>query len=278
MKNELQKKFDLSGKTVLLTGASGFFGRYISEAFLAAGGAVVMLGRSEKLKEIEGNFVKKYGKAKVSAYQVDFYDLPKFKKVLHEVTRRHKIDILINNAFDFSTKTGFNAPDGRLEESTYEQWLAAFESGIYWAVLTTQIVGGQMMARKSGSIINISTMYAQVAPSPELYRGTTKFNPPSYGAVKAGLSALTRYTASFWAEYNIRANTISPGPFSNLETITANSVAAQDPFLSRLRYRTLLGRTGHPRDLLGTLIFLASDASSYMTGQNIAIDGGWTVI
>ena len=274
----LEKFFNITGKQILLTGASGFFGRYFAQGFLGAGAKVVLLGRSPKLAAYVRELQKQYGKSRVVGFRVDFYARARLAAVLKQITRRFEIDVLVNNAFDFSPKTGFNTPKGRLENSPYEQWQAAFESGIYWAVLATQSIGNQMRKRKKGSIINISSMYGLVAPNPDLYKGTTKFNPPAYGVIKAGILALTRYTATFWAEHGIRCNSLSPGAFSNLETLTANSVAADDPFLKRLQEKILLGRTGHPKDLLGALLFLASDGSSYMTGQNIVIDGGWTVI
>ena len=120
-------------------------------------------------------------------------------------------------------------------------------------------------------------MYSIVSPDPRLYEGTDFFNPPTYSVNKAGLIALTRYTASFFGEYGIRCNAISPGPFSNTEEETDNSVDRDDPFIERLKDKTVLNRIGHPNDLIGLLIYLASDASSYMTGQNLIIDGGWTI-
>ena len=130
----------------------------------------------------------------------------------------------------------------------------------------------------SGNIINICSMYGVVVPSPHLYRNTRKFNPPGYSMAKAGLFQFTKYTASFFGP-EVRANAISPGSFPNTEMTGPNAVGADDKnFLDRLAERTLLGRPGHARELVGPLIFLASDASSYVTGANIVVDGGWTVI
>ena len=130
----------------------------------------------------------------------------------------------------------------------------------------------------NGSIINICSMYSVVAPDPELYAGTQHSpNPPGYSIVKAGLLAFTRYSAGFLAP--IRVNAISPGAFPNLdEKHEKAGKSYEGDFMERLRARTLLKRFGHPRDLMGALIFLTSDASSYITGQNIIIDGGLTVI
>ncbi len=149
--------------------------------------------------------------------------------------------------------------------------------GVYWSALTVQKIGKAMRSAKTGSIINISTMYALVAPSPQLYEGTKFLNPPGYSASKAALLSFTRYVASFWGMHGIRANAILPGPFSNTEDSTANAVQNDDVFINRLKGRTCLNRIGQPHELAGALLFLASDASSYMTGQALVLDGGWTV-
>jgi gluconate 5-dehydrogenase len=136
-----------------------------------------------------------------------------------------------------------------------------------------------MKQQRRGSIVNIATMYASVAPRPQLYAGTSSLNPPGYSAAKAALVAFTRYTASFWGCEGVRANCISPGPFSNTEDVAGqNSVAEDSPFVRRLKGYTVLERIGRPVELCGALVFLASDASSYITGQNIAVDGGWTAV
>jgi NAD(P)-dependent dehydrogenase (short-subunit alcohol dehydrogenase family) len=149
--------------------------------------------------------------------------------------------------------------------------------GIYWSVLSVQKIGKRMVAAKSGSIINISTMYAVVAPNPQLYEGTNFSNPPGYSASKAALLSFTRYVASYWGSHGVRANAILPGPFSNTEDAGPNAVETGDFFIDRLKTRTSLGRIGRPTELAGALLFLASDASSYVTGQGLVVDGGWTV-
>lgn len=277
MKDTLKEIFNVSNKCILITGASGFFGRYISRTFLELGARVILLDRSNRLLEQTEAYCKEFGKDSVFGFQVDFYKRKELINILKKIAKKFDIDTLINNAYDLSEKTGFNTPQGHLENSTYNQWKAAFESGIYWAVLTTQIIGEQFQKKKKGSIINISSMYGIVSPNPRLYEGTKFFNPPTYSVNKAGIIALTQYTASFWGHYGIRCNAVLPGPFSNVETVSPNSVTPDDTFLERLKRNTLLNRIGHPNDLRGILIYLASDASSYMTGQTIVIDGGWTI-
>lgn len=273
----IDELFSLAGKTALVTGAHGFLGRHFSRALLDAGARVILVSRSTDLKQLAKEYSRDYGDSRVSSFCVDFYDKSSLRDTLKEVTTNDRIDILVNNAFDISARTGFNDPSGKLEVSSFDQWSSALESGIYWAVSTSQIIGDQMKTYCSGSIINISSMYGLVSPNPKLYEETPFFNPPSYGVAKAGLIAFTRYVAAFWGKHNIRCNSLVAGAFSNTEYDSYNAVKSDDPFLSRLRERTLLGRIGAPRDLIGALIFLASDASEYMTGQTVVLDGGWTV-
>jgi len=278
MVSQLNNLFNVSGKNVLITGGDGFFGRYISRGFLENGANVILFGRKERILEQAEKYKDEFGEERINCFKVDFYNLGDLEKSLKQVAEGPNIDVLVNNAYDLSKRTGFNTPKGKFENSTYEQWKSAFECGVYWAVLTTQIIGEQFKKRKiKGSIINISSMYGVVSPDPKLYEDIDKFNPPSYGVNKAGLIALTRYTASFFGREGIRCNAISPGPFSNTEEESSNSVEKNSIFLNRLRNKTALNRIGHPKDLVGLLIYLASDASSYMTGQNLIIDGGWTI-
>jgi len=273
-----QSLFDLEGHTVLLTGASGFLGRTFGQALLENGARLIALGRSPRVVECVRDWRLTYGPDRVEGIQVDMYDLGALESALQEVVRRHGcIDILVNNAHELGPATGFNSPDGTLETAPVDQWLRHFSGGVGWPALTTRILGEAMKAAGRGSIINISTMYAGVAPSPRLYEGTPFGNPPGYSVAKAALEALTRYTASYWGRFGIRANAIAPGPFSNTEDDSPNSVGEGDPFLARLKDRTCLGRVGKPRELAGALLYLASDASSYTTGQVLVVDGGWTV-
>jgi NAD(P)-dependent dehydrogenase (short-subunit alcohol dehydrogenase family) len=275
---ERSSLFSLGGKTALLTGASGLLGRTFGEALLANGAELIALGRSERFDKQVQIWTDRHGPSRVRGYRVDMYDLKQFGQVLEQIADRHAVDVLINNAHELGPATGFNTPLGTLDEAPEEQWYRHFTSGIYWPALTVQKLGRGMKERRHGSVINISTMYALVAPRPGLYSGTKFMNPPGYSASKAAMLALTRYVASFWGPYGVRANAILPGPFSNTEDLTPNAVDANDPFLEKLKGNTSLGRIGRPEELAGALIFLASDASSYMTGQTIVVDGGWTAV
>jgi NAD(P)-dependent dehydrogenase (short-subunit alcohol dehydrogenase family) len=270
--------FSLAGKTVILTGASGYLGRTFAHALLANGARVVAFGRSDRLGIEAEKWRKEFGEDRILCHQIDMYDLDSLDRLFDSLCdRESRIDVLINNAHELGLRTGFNTPAGSLENATFDQWNRHFLGGIYWPALAVQKVGPKMKEARRGSIINISTMYALVAPDPALYEGTQLLNPPGYSAAKAALLSFTRYTASFWGRYGIRSNAILPGPFSNLEDKAPNSVDKADPFLERLGARTSLGRIGQPSELIGGLLFLASDASSYVTGQGLSIDGGWTI-
>lgn len=277
----LPSLFSLEGKTAVLTGASGFLGRTFCLALLANGARVVALGRSDRLKKEAEGWASEFGEDKISVAQIDMYDVAALNDLCARIAAEEEsIDILVNNAHELGAATGFNIPEGSLENATFDQWQRNLQGGVYWAVQTTQHLGLRMKQQRSGSIINIATMYASVAPRPQLYEGTTSLNPPGYSASKAALLAFTRYTASFWGREGVRANCISPGPFSNTEDIGTgqNAVQEDSPFVKRLKGYTVLDRIGRPRELVGALLFLASDASTYMTGQNLNVDGGWTAV
>jgi NAD(P)-dependent dehydrogenase (short-subunit alcohol dehydrogenase family) len=272
--------FSLEGRTAVLTGASGFLGRTFARMLLANGARVVALGRSARLHAEAASWANEFGPGKIEAHQIDMYARDALDALCDRIAAQETtIDIVINNAHELGAATGFNLPEGSLEHASFEHWTRNLNGGVYWAVQTTQRLGARMKQQGSGSIINIATMYAIVAPRPGLYEGTSSLNPPGYSAAKAALIAFTRYTASFWGAYGVRANCISPGPFSNTEdTSGENAVAADSPLLERLKSATVLNRIGRPSELCGAVLFLASDASSYVSGQNLIVDGGWTAV
>ena len=274
-----QSLFSLEGKTAVLTGASGFLGRTFALALLANGARVVALGRSDRLQAEAATWANQFGADKISVHQIDMYNTSALNDLCDGIAAEEKsIDVLINNAHELGANTGFNVPEGSLENASFDHWMKNLQGGVYWAVQTTQRLGVRMKETRRGSIINIATMYATVAPRPQLYEGTASLNPPGYSASKAALAAFTRYTASFWGASGVRANCISPGPFSNTEDTTENAVAEDSPFVTRLKGYTVLNRIGRPIELCGALLFLASDASTYVTGQNLIVDGGWTAV
>jgi NAD(P)-dependent dehydrogenase (short-subunit alcohol dehydrogenase family) len=269
--------FDVKKKTVVLTGASGYLGKTFAETFLENGARVIVLGRSEKLDSHLAQWKLTFGPDLVDGYRFDMGDAETLTNTMDQiVAKENRIDVLVNNAHELGPLTGFNTQSGSLENCTIEQWTRNIAGGVLWPFITTQKLGPVMKRQNSGSIINISTMYAVVAPSPDLYEGTEFGNPAGYSASKAAMLSFTRYVASYWGKYGVRANAILPGPFSNIDYSTTNSVSKDSPFLSRLRSRTCLKRLGSPHELAGALLFLASEASSYVTGQALIVDGGWT--
>jgi NAD(P)-dependent dehydrogenase (short-subunit alcohol dehydrogenase family) len=271
--------FSVAGRTALVTGASGFLGRTLCEALLDNGARVVAVGRSARIETEAAAWRKRYGANRVIANRLDMYDLGALELALQEIlAATGGIDILVNNAHEMAQATGFNTKNGTLDVAGFDQWERNLTGGVHWPVMTTRVLGGAMKSAGRGVIINVASMYGIVAPSPQLYAGTEFLNPPGYSAAKAAMLALTRYTASFWGRDGIRCNALVPGPFSNIDDEGNNSVDPQNPFLMRLKERTCLGRIGAPRELAGALVFLASDASTYMTGQMLVIDGGWTII
>jgi NAD(P)-dependent dehydrogenase (short-subunit alcohol dehydrogenase family) len=269
--------FSVDGRVAVVTGASGFLGRTLCETLLENGARVIAIGRSERLEQQASAWAEQYGAGAVGSRRVDMYDLDAFTATLQEIGAAEQVDVVVNNAHEMGPATGFNTAAGRLENATVESWMRNLTGGVMWAALSTQHLGAGMLERGRGSIVNIASMYGVVAPSPRLYEGGEFVNPPGYSAAKAGMLALTRYTASFWGARGVRANAILPGPFSNTEEAGPNAVAEDDPFLGRLSERTALGRTGRPAELAGALLFLASEASSYMTGHSLVVDGGWTI-
>lgn len=270
--------FSLHGKTALLTGATGFLGRTMARALLSNGARLIAMGRSERLEELACGWKREFGEHLVRVVRVDMEDLQVLGRALDEiVSQEPAVDILVNNAHELSPRSGFNTSEGAIENGSLEHWARNLEGGVYWPLLTVQKIGAGMKRRGRGSIINVATMYALVAPTPDLYQGKEFLTPPGYSAAKAAMLAFTRYVASFWGPHGVRCNAILPGAFSNTQENTANSVDLGDDFLERLSTRTCLRRVGRPEELAGALMFLASDASAYVTGHALVVDGGWTV-
>jgi len=274
---EVTSEKSLAGKTIVFTGASGHLGGGMFNHLLTCGATLINLGRREPV--VPPEFAKQ-----VHHVTVDFYDTDALIQTLESLNRDNQsIDTLVNNSFDFSTKTGFNHPSGRIENLTKETFLHGIESGLYWPLVCTQVIGKGMIERRKGNIINITSMYSSVVADYRMYEGRSAFNPIIYPIAKHGLLGMSRYIASFWSKYNIRCNCLSPGAFPKIAS-PVGQADAQSPnkvkdndFISILESKCSLGRLGKPEDLLSAIEFLCSDKSSYMNGASLVVDGGWTV-
>jgi NAD(P)-dependent dehydrogenase (short-subunit alcohol dehydrogenase family) len=272
---KLEKNSDasLSGKVIIFSGGSGYLGAAMAKHLLDCGATLINLGRNKP------DIMSKYTE-RAKHYSVDFYDTEKLTETLTDVVNEFEcIDILVNNSFDFSSETGFNDPSGRLENLKKDTFLKAMESGIYWPLLCSQIVGSKMIDQGYGNIINITSLYSNLVADYRIYKGRKTLNPVNYPIAKHGLLGLTKYIASFWSEHNIRCNCLSPGTFPNIQNDTASpNKVKDDEFINILNNKCSMGRVGKPDDLLTAIEFLCSEKSSYMTGTNIVVDGGWSVL
>jgi len=263
--------FQLRGKVALVTGATGFLGREHCRALMAAGAEVVVtdLDADECRRYAADLELSVAGRALGLALDVTRPEsvLAVRERVLSTFGR---LDILVNNAAIDHKFTG-DADDSTFERHSLEEWQRALDVNVTGVFLCCQILGAPMAERRAGSIINIASTYGVVAPDQRIYRkpdGTQSFfKSAAYPATKGAVLAFTRFLAAYWGPLGVRVNALSPGGvFRDQESHFVDSYAARTP----------LGRMASPHELRGALVFLASDASSYVTGANLLVDGGWT--
>jgi len=260
---KIKDLFNLKKNTAIVTGGAGHLGSTISEALAEAGADVYIVSRNEsKCKELAKHLEDITG-SKVRGVKLDITSLNSIKKCFNNIVQDSgKIDILVNNA-SFT-------PNGTLEGMSEKNWIKGIDGTINCVFRTMQTVIPIMRSHKHGSIINITSMYGMVSPNPEIYGNERFGNPPNYGAGKAAVIQLSRYAAIHLAKTGIRVNSLSLGPFPRPE------VQKDKWFIANLEKKTPLGRIGKPHEIKGIIVFLASEASSYVTGSNIVVDGGWT--
>jgi NAD(P)-dependent dehydrogenase (short-subunit alcohol dehydrogenase family) len=254
------RTFNLENNVVLITGGYGHLGSAITESLLFHGAQVYVLARNNdkflQSFEMVDNLFFEY---------CDISDREDIKKAFNNIfAKTGKIDVLINNAFYSKGQSPKNMTD--------EEWEFGIDGTLSSVFRCIREIIPYFKEVNKGKIINVSSMYGVVAPEFEVYNSYQQFlNPPHYGIAKAGVIQLTKYYASYLGKYGINVNTVSPGPFPSL------SVQKEIGFIEQLEKKTLLNRIGKPEDLAGAFIFLSSDASNFITGQNIIVDGGWTI-
>lgn len=264
MQLEPKSIFNLSNKVIVITGGAGHLGAAICEVLAKHNATVIIASRNkEKCDYLASKLKDLYG-AECIGLKLDVNDTSNIEKGFAKIVGSYgSIDVLINNACA--------GTPGFVEDFSDETWEKGINESINSVYRATKAVLPYMRRQNKGSIINISSMYGVVAPDPTVYKGDVKLNnPANYGAGKAAVIQFTKYIASYFGKQGIRCNSIVPGPFPN------PSVQEDKEFIERLANKTMLGRIGQPEELQGLVTLLASDASSYITGQAICVDGGWT--
>lgn len=270
MKNSVIDLFNLKNKIIILTGSAGVLGTEFAHTLSSVGANVILIDiNCKKNKILEKTLSKKYN-TNTKSYCVDISNPDEVTQLKLDILKKYKkIDGLVNNAFlnhsvlqsksNFSTESDFS----------FQYWEKSLKTNLTSVFLCCKEFGSIMEKQKNGVIVNISSIYGIVGPDPRIY-GKSKINAPiSYAATKGSIVNLTKYLATYWHNKNIRVNTLSLGGVENKKY-------QPKEFIKKYSEKTVLGRMANKNDYNGAILFLLSDASSYMTGSNLIIDGGWT--
>lgn len=264
----VQDIFDLTDRVVLVTGAAGLIGSHFCKTLAKAQARVIAAdidpsGINAIVEKLHSQELA------IEGLQMDITDPASIRSVMHMIEEKWgKLDVLVHCAaldpkFDPQHKEAHHTT---FEDFPLETWKRAIDVNLTGAFLCTQEAAKLMGKKGHGNIILFSSIYGLVAPDQRVYEEGS-FKPPYYSVAKAGILGLTRYTASYYAGRNIRVNALSPGGIYNNH---------EEAFVKAYSARSIMGRMGQVSELDGALLFLASDASSYMTGSNLVVDGGWT--
>ena len=261
-----QELFRLDGRVALVTGGAGHLGLAFGEALAEAGAAVAVVDRDSAACEARARVLLERGAPAAIGLPADLADPAAVTRAVgHCVSRLGSLDILVNNAA-FTGASGLAGYAVPFPEQSFEAWDAALRVNLSAPFLLAQAAREPLSASGHGCIVNVSSIYGRVGPHMSLYEGTAMGNPAAYGASKAGLEQLTRYLATVLAPA-VRVNGIAPG---GIERGQAES------FRRRYEALTPLQRMGCEEDFKGALLYLVSDASAYVTGQILGVDGGFT--
>jgi NAD(P)-dependent dehydrogenase (short-subunit alcohol dehydrogenase family) len=269
----MKNQFELKNKNSLITGAAGLLGEQHARAILEVNGRVILVDINlASLKKLRERLLKDFSSDKIIIYKMDVTSEISIKKVIKILQKKKiSVDILINNAA-LNPKPNLNSKKNNLENFLKDDWNNEINVGLTGYFLCIKYFGFQMAKQNKGVILNISSDLSVIAPDQRIYKNKNNKNnfikPVTYSVIKTGITGLTRYVATYWAEKNIRCNTLSPGGvFDNQNKI----------FLNKLKNLIPLKRLAKKNEYKSTIQFLCSNASSYMTGQNIVIDGGRSI-
>jgi NAD(P)-dependent dehydrogenase (short-subunit alcohol dehydrogenase family) len=275
---EVMEMMKITSKTVIITGGAGLLGLKHAEAIAEAGGIPIILD----INKVKINETVQLIKDKYDVDCMGFYcDITKVEELqnckMEILAKYNSIDILINNAA-LDPKVSKDQPKqslNRLENFDLNQWNLEIAVGLTGAFLCTQVFGSEMAKNKSGVIINVSSDLGVIAPDQRLYEqkdtddSEQPVKPITYSVIKHGLVGLTKYITSYWAKDGVRANTLCPaGVYTNQPETFVNKISQLIP----------MGRMAHKDEYKAAIVFLASDASSYMNGQLLIIDGGRSIL
>ena len=277
----VKELFDLSGRVAVITGGAGLLGTRHAEIIAAAGGCPVLVDLAQAKPEAVAADIGKKFKVNAMGFVADITQPADVETIRKEVLSRFgRVDILINNAANNPKVEAGDSGSGsssktwsRLENFPLDVWNDDLRVGLTGAFLCSRILGAEMAKRGKGVILNIASDLALISPDQRLYRqpgvpeDQQPVKPVTYSVVKTGLIGLTRYLATYWASAGVRVNAISPGGVFNNQP---------EAFLTELYQRIPLGRMADADEYQGAILFLCSDASSYMTGTNLVVDGGRT--
>ena len=257
------KRFDLTGKVALVVGGAGYLGSSICRGLAEHGAHVIIADINESLARETADLLNN-DKLSAESIHMDLSDEDSVKTAIDRIIDRHgNLDIVVNCAFYYTGKS--------FEEMSMADWEKGMRISLSGAFVLSREASRVMAAQGSGSIIQFSSMYGNVAPDPGIYAPDLKVNPIDYGAAKAGISQMTRYLAVMLAPKGVRVNSIAPGPFPD-----PRGQGGKDAFVKRLSDKVPMGRLGKAEEIVGAVVFLASDAASFVTGAEIVVDGGWT--
>ena len=262
----MKSQFNLEGRVVVITGGAGLIGRGFVKAVVESGGTAIIADIDETAgNRVQVELAKESGTDKIEFIKVDITSKESIQAMIDAILDRHQaIDALVNNAYPRNRNYG-----RKFEDVTYEDFCENMNLHLGGYFLMSQEVSRVMVKQKRGVIINIASIYGFMAPRFNLYENASFTSPVEYSAIKGGLLSLTKYLASYLGEHNIRVNAISPGGVHDNQP---------ESFVAKYCQKAILGnRMAEPDDLSGAVVFLLSDASRYVTGQNVVVDGGWSI-